>query len=88
MAISETARRNHDQLFPDHGPTLVVTDPELIEVFYNFAFDDVLAHSRLDTRTRLMVHPVVGPSLPFRGARSGDDCLLRFPLTLQEMPRY
>ena len=55
MAISETAQKNHDELFPGHVSTLKVTDPELIEVFDNFAFDEVLRHSRLDTRTRLMV---------------------------------
>jgi 4-carboxymuconolactone decarboxylase len=55
MAISETAQRNHDELFPGHVSTLKVTDPELIEVFDNFAFDEVLQHSGLDTRTRLMV---------------------------------
>jgi 4-carboxymuconolactone decarboxylase len=32
-----------------------VTDPELIEAFDNFAFDEVLRHGDLDTRTRLMV---------------------------------
>jgi hypothetical protein len=32
-----------------------VIDPELIEVFDNFAFDEVLRHSALDTRTRLIV---------------------------------
>ncbi|MFZ0080839.1 MAG: carboxymuconolactone decarboxylase family protein, partial [Trebonia sp.] len=40
---------------PDRVSTLKVTDPELIEVFDNFAFDEVLRHSGLDTRTRLMV---------------------------------
>jgi 4-carboxymuconolactone decarboxylase len=55
MAISEAARTNHNQLFPDHVSTLAVTDPELIEIFDNFAFDEALAHSRLETRTRLMV---------------------------------
>jgi 4-carboxymuconolactone decarboxylase len=55
MTTSETARRNHDELFPDHVSTLAVTDPELIEIFDNFTFDETLAHSRLDTRTRLMV---------------------------------
>jgi len=55
MPISDTARKNHDELFPDHVSTLKVTDPELIEVFDNFAFDEVLAHSSLGTRTRLMV---------------------------------
>ena len=55
MAITETARRNHDELFPDRISTLAQTDPELIERFDNFAFDEVLADSDLDTRTRLMV---------------------------------
>jgi len=55
MAVSETARKNHDELFPGHVSTLAVTDPELIEYFDNFAFDEVLRHGNLDTRTRLMV---------------------------------
>jgi 4-carboxymuconolactone decarboxylase len=53
--ISETAQRNHDELFPGHVSTLKITDPELIEVFDNFAFDEVLTHVDLDSRTRLMV---------------------------------
>jgi 4-carboxymuconolactone decarboxylase len=55
MAVSETAQKNHDELFPGHVSTLKVTDPELIEVFDNFAFDEVLRYSDLDGRTRLMV---------------------------------
>ena len=55
MAISETAQKNHDELFPGHVSILKVTDPELIEIFDNFAFDEVLRHTSLDTRTRLMV---------------------------------
>jgi 4-carboxymuconolactone decarboxylase len=35
--------------------TLATTDPELIEIFDNFAFDEVLQGSTLDVRTRLMV---------------------------------
>ncbi|MFZ1042562.1 MAG: carboxymuconolactone decarboxylase family protein [Anaerolineales bacterium] len=31
------------------------TDPELIEVFDNFAFDEVMMYGNLDTKTRLMV---------------------------------
>ena len=56
MAISEQARKNHDELFPGHTPQLAVTDPELIEVFDNFAFDEVLQHGDLNPRTRLMAH--------------------------------
>jgi 4-carboxymuconolactone decarboxylase len=55
MAISDTARKNHEELFPGHVSALAATDPELIEYFDNFAFDEVLSHGGLDTRTRLMV---------------------------------
>lgn len=55
MRISDAAQKNHEQLFPNHTSTLKATDPELIEVFDNFAFDEVLGYGNLDTRTRLMV---------------------------------
>ena len=55
MRISETARKNHEELFPNRKSTLMMTDPELIETFDNFAFDEVLRHGNLDARTRLMV---------------------------------
>lgn len=55
MAISERAQRNHDALFPDHRSTLKETDPELVEIFDNWAFDEVLRNETLDIRTRLMV---------------------------------
>ena len=54
MALSERAQKVHDELFPDHVSTLKETDPELIETFDNFAFDEVLEHGSLDARTRLM----------------------------------
>ena len=55
MAPNKRARKNHDELFPGHVSALAVTDPELIETFDNFAFDEVLRHGNLDARTRLMV---------------------------------
>lgn len=55
MAMSEQARKNHDELFSGHKSQLALTDPELIEVFDNFAFDEVLTYGNLDPRTRLMV---------------------------------
>lgn len=55
MALSEEARRSHDALFPGHVSTLAATDPELVEVFDNWAFDEVLRDEALDVRTRLMV---------------------------------
>lgn len=59
MSISDTASKNHEKLFPNHKSTLKTSDPELVEVFDNFAFDEVLAYrdsyGNLDDRTRLMV---------------------------------
>jgi 4-carboxymuconolactone decarboxylase len=55
MPPNERARTTHDQLFPGHVSTLAVTDPELIERFDNFAFDEVPRDSQLNARTRLMV---------------------------------
>jgi 4-carboxymuconolactone decarboxylase len=55
MSISEIANKNHEALFHNRKSTLAVTDPELIEVFDNFAFNEVLAYGNLDTRTRLIV---------------------------------
>ena len=55
MSISETANKNHERLFPNHKSTLKVTDPELVEVFDNFAFDEVLSYGNLDERCRSMV---------------------------------
>jgi 4-carboxymuconolactone decarboxylase len=55
MSISETANKNHEALFPNRISKLAETDPELIEVFDNFAFDEVLGYGNLEPRTRLMV---------------------------------
>jgi 4-carboxymuconolactone decarboxylase len=60
MAISAAAKSNHDQLFGDRVSTLAQTDPELIEYFDNFAFDEVYADAArldetLDLHARLIV---------------------------------
>ena len=55
MSISENALKNHEELFPNRKSKLIVTDPELIEVFDNFAFDEVLAYGNLEPRTRLIL---------------------------------
>ena len=55
MPPNARAQKNHDELFPNHTSTLALTDPELIETFDNFAFDEVLSHGDVDIRTRLMV---------------------------------
>lgn len=55
LMISAVAEGNHEEWFPNRKSTLKVIDPELIEVFDNFAFDEVPSRSRLDARTRMML---------------------------------
>jgi 4-carboxymuconolactone decarboxylase len=55
MAITEAAQHNRDQLFPDHVSTLKATDPELVETFDNWVFDEVIEAAGMDIRLRLMV---------------------------------
>jgi 4-carboxymuconolactone decarboxylase len=53
--LTEAAIRNHEELFPGYVSKVKETDPELIGVFENFAFDEVLRHGDLDVKTRVMV---------------------------------
>ncbi len=53
--LTEAAIRNHEELFPGYKSKVIETDPELIEIFDNFAFDEVLRHGNLDVKTRVMV---------------------------------
>ena len=55
IKLTEAAIRNHEELFPNHQSILQKTDPEFIELFDNWAFDEVIRHSRLDTKTRVMM---------------------------------
>jgi 4-carboxymuconolactone decarboxylase len=53
--MTEAAIKNHEELFPNHKSTLQVRDPELIDAFDNFAFDEVISYGNLDTKTRVMM---------------------------------
>jgi 4-carboxymuconolactone decarboxylase len=53
--LTDAAIHNHEELFPGYVSKVAVTDPELIEVFDNFAFDEVLRHGNPDAKTRVMV---------------------------------
>jgi len=55
MNLTTAAVKNHEELFPNHKSTLQQTDPDLIEIFDNFAFDEVMSRGGLDTRTRVMM---------------------------------
>ena len=53
--LSENAIKNHERLWPTYISKAKQTDPELIEVFDNFAFDEVISHDTIDAKTRVMV---------------------------------
>lgn len=55
LKLTEAAARYHEELLPGHQSTLQITDPELIEVFDNFTFDEVISQGGLDTKTRVMM---------------------------------
>jgi 4-carboxymuconolactone decarboxylase len=53
--LSENAIKNHEELWPNYNSKARQTDPELIEVFDNFAFDEVISYGNIDTHKRVMV---------------------------------
>ncbi len=53
--LSETAIENHEELWPDYESKAAKTDPELIEIFDNWAFDEVISQSNIDVKTRTMM---------------------------------
>ncbi len=52
MAITEKAKAYHEKMFPGYVSSFLKTDPEFIERFDNFAFDEVVNNSNLDNKTR------------------------------------
>src|SRR5271157_3521465 len=51
--ITKNAVKNHEELFPNLESKLQKTDPEFIELFDNWAFDEVIRQSTLDAKTRV-----------------------------------
>ena len=56
MAITEFAKEYHERMFPGYVSDFLRTDPEFIERFDNFAFDEVVNQEgqELDDKTRFM----------------------------------
>ncbi len=52
MAVTDNAKEYHEKMFPGYVSSFLNTDPEFIERFDNFAFDEVVNHSKLDEKTR------------------------------------
>ena len=55
MPITDTAQATHTMLFGSHTSPLARTDPEFVEAFDNFAFDEVTSRSNLPVELRLKV---------------------------------
>ena len=55
MAITDFSKEYHERMFPGYVSKLLETDPEFVELFDNFVFDEVVNQDDLDDRTRMMV---------------------------------
>ncbi len=54
MEITGAAKAYHERMFPGYRSKFLETDPEFIERFDNFAFDEVVNSDDLDDHTRMM----------------------------------
>ena len=54
MAISEFSKKYHEKMFPGYRSSFLETDPEFIERFDNFAFDEVVNSDDLDDKVRFI----------------------------------
>lgn len=52
--LTEAASDFHERLFPGYVSDFLRTDPEFIERFDNFAFDEVVSTGELSDRTRML----------------------------------
>ena len=54
MALTDFSKKYHEKMFPGYVSKFLETDPGFIELFDNFAFDEVVNQDDLDDRTRFM----------------------------------
>lgn len=54
MSITDASKKYYEKMFPGYDSVLIKTDPEFIERFNNFAFDEVVNSDDLDDKTRFM----------------------------------
>lgn len=54
--LTKAAIKNHEELWPGYDSKAAKTDPELIDIFDNWAFDEVIQKSgNIDVKTRTMM---------------------------------
>ena len=56
MAITEFSKNYHEKMFPKYHSAFLETDPEFIERFDNFAFDEVVNSDDLDDKSQFQPH--------------------------------
>lgn len=78
MNLSEKAQNYYEKMFPGQSPVLAETDPEFMERFANFAFDEVVHQDDLDDRTRLLA--ILATLL---GCQGIDEFRLMLPAALR-----
>lgn len=54
MNFTKNAEKYHEKMFPGYDSKFKITDPEFIERFDNFAFDEVVNQDDLEDKTRMM----------------------------------
>ena len=76
MAITEFAREYHEKMFPGYQSDYLRTDPEFIERFDNFAFDEVINQEgvQLDDKTRFLA--ILSTLLGCQGIDEFEKCCL------------
>ena len=88
MAITEFAKEYHEKMFPGYVSKFLETDPEFIERFDNFAFDEVINEkgAGLDDKTRMLA--ILASLVGCQGIdefRAMLSAALNFGLTAVEM---
>lgn len=53
--LTDVAIKNHEELWPGYNSIAAKSDPELIEIFDNWAFGEVICYGNIDTKTRVMM---------------------------------
>ena len=79
MSMSEFAKNYHEKMLPGYESSLRITDPEFIERFDNFAFDEIINQPgiELDDKTRFISYLAV-----LLGCQGVDDFRVMLPCAL------
>ena len=55
LSLTMNAKQHLTEWWPGFESTYQQTNPDLVEIFGNFAFDDVLQQGTMDVKTRMMI---------------------------------